>query len=81
MNAKELSVILEAAIDQHDLCGVLGLIENICYIKAERTMADLLDEDFEALNKVLEIFSNQFSAKFEGEGNDKATKKVAKKKK
>ena len=45
MNAKELSVILEAAIDQHDLCGVLGLIENICYIKAERTMADLLDED------------------------------------
>ena len=44
-------------------------------------VADLLDEDFEALNKVLEIFSNQFSAKFEGEGNDKATKKVAKKKK
>ena len=41
----------------------------------------LEDEDFEALNKVLEIFSNQFSAKFETEGNDKATKKVAKKKK
>jgi hypothetical protein len=44
-------------------------------------VADLLDEDFEALNKVLEIFSNQVSAKFEGEGNDKATRKVAKKKK
>ena len=44
-------------------------------------VADLLDEDFEALNKVLEIFSSQFSAKFETEGNDKATKKVAKKKK
>ena len=44
-------------------------------------VADLLDEDFDALNKVLEIFSNQFSAKFETEGNVKATKKVAKKKK
>ena len=44
-------------------------------------VADLLDEDFEALNKVLEIFSSQFSAKFETEGNDKATKKVAKAKK
>ena len=44
-------------------------------------VADLLDEDFDALNKVLEIFSNQFSAKFETEGNDKATKKVAKKRK
>ena len=31
-------------------------------------VADLLDEDFEALNKVLEIFSNQFSAKFETRG-------------
>ena len=44
-------------------------------------VADMLDEDFEALNKVLEIFTSQFSAKFETEGNDKATKKVAKKKK
>ena len=44
-------------------------------------VADMLDDDFEALNKVLEIFSTQFSAKFETEGNDKATKKVAKKKK
>jgi len=44
-------------------------------------VADMLDDDFEALNKVLEIFSSQFSAKFETEGNDKATKKVAKKKK
>jgi len=43
-------------------------------------VADMLDEDFDALNKVLEIFSSQFSAKFETEGNDKATKKkVAKK--
>ena len=44
-------------------------------------VADLLDEDFEALNKVLNVFSNQFNAKFETEGNDKATKKVAKAKK
>jgi len=43
-------------------------------------VADMLDEDFDALNKVLEIFSTQFSAKFETEGNDKATK-VAKEKK
>ena len=41
----------------------------------------MLDEDFNSLNKVLDIFTNQFSAKFETEGNDKATKKVAKKKK
>jgi hypothetical protein len=44
-------------------------------------VADLLDEDFNALNNVLEIFSNQFTAKFESEGNDQATKKVAKTKK
>ena len=40
----------------------------------------MLDEDFEALNKVLEIFSNQFSAKFETEGNVKAPKGAKKKK-
>ena len=44
-------------------------------------VADLLDDDFDALNKVLEVFSTQFSAKFEDEGNVKATKKVAKTKK
>ena len=44
-------------------------------------VADMLDDDFEALNKVLEIFASQFSAKFETEGNEKATKKVANKKK
>ena len=38
-------------------------------------------KDFDALNKVLEVFSTQFSAKFEDEGNVKATKKVAKTKK
>ena len=43
-------------------------------------VADLLDEDFDALNKVLEIFSNQFSAKFETEGNVKAPKGAKKKK-
>jgi hypothetical protein len=40
-------------------------------------VADLLDEDFEALNKVLEVFSEQFSAKFseeDKEGNVKAPK-------
>ena len=44
-------------------------------------VADLLDDDFDALNKVLEVFSTQLSAKFEDEGNVKATKKVAKTKK
>lgn len=52
----------------------------ICSLNVE-DVADLLDDDFEALNKVLEIFANQFSAKFETEGNEKATKKVAKTKK
>ncbi len=39
-------------------------------------VADLLDEDFEALNKVLEVFSTQFSAKLGNEGNVKAAKKT-----
>ena len=43
-------------------------------------IADLLDEDFEALNKVLEVFSNQFTAKIGNEGNVKAAKKKAAKK-
>ena len=42
-------------------------------------VADLLDDDFEALNKVLEVFSNQFTAKLGNEGNQKAPKKGAKK--
>ena len=53
---------------------------NECSLSVDE-VADLLDEDFSALNKVLEIFSNQFSAKFETEGNVKATKEVAKTKK
>ena len=43
-------------------------------------VADLLDDDFEALNKVLEVFSNQFTAKLGNEGNVKAAKKKAAKK-
>ena len=45
-----------------------------CSLTVE-SVADLLDEDFEALNKVLEVFSTQFSAKLGNEGNVKAAKK------
>ena len=45
-----------------------------CSLTVE-SVADLLDEDFEALNKVLEVFSAQFSAKLGNEGNVKAAKK------
>ena len=51
-----------------------------CSLTVE-SVADLLDEDFDALNKVLEVFSTQFSAKRGNEGNVKAaTKKKAAKK-
>ena len=45
-----------------------------CSLTVE-SVADLLDEDFDALNKVLEVFSTQFSAKLGNEGNVKAAKK------
>tara|TARA_R100000963_G_C4626063_1_gene92283 strand:+ start:415 stop:789 length:375 start_codon:yes stop_codon:yes gene_type:complete len=44
-------------------------------------MADLLDDDFEALQKCLNVFSEQFSAKYNTEGNDKREKKTSKKNK
>ena len=43
-------------------------------------VADLLDDDFDALNRVLEVFANQFSAKFGTEGNEKAPKGAKQKK-
>ena len=50
-------------------------IQAIIQRKTVESVADLLDEDFEALNKVLEVFSTQFSAKLGNEGNVKAAKK------
>ena len=44
-------------------------------------MADILDDDFEALQKCLNVFSEQFSAKYNKEGNDKREKKTSKKNK
>ena len=43
-------------------------------------IADLLDDDFDALNRVLEVFASQFSAKFGTEGNEKAPKGAKQKK-
>lgn len=43
-------------------------------------VADLLDDDFDALNRVLEVFASQFSAKFGTEGNEKAPKGAKRKK-
>ena len=48
--------------------------------KKSRYYAGFFIYDFEALNKVLEVFSSQFSAKFETEGNVKAPKGAKKKK-
>ena len=44
-------------------------------------ISDLLDDDFDALQRVLNVFSEQFSAKMGGtEGNAKGSKKAPKKK-
>ena len=44
-------------------------------------IADILDEDFDALQKVLDVFSEQFSAKeSEKVGNEKGSKEKAPKK-
>jgi len=44
-------------------------------------IADILDDDFDALQSVLNVFSEQFSAKMGGsEGNAKGSKKAPKKK-
>lgn len=44
-------------------------------------IADILDDDFDALQKVLDVFSEQFSAKMgQTEGNEKGGKKTPKKK-
>jgi len=45
-------------------------------------VADLLDEDFDAMNRVLNVFTEQFSSKFSNEKKPKgAVKKLPKKKK
>lgn len=44
-------------------------------------IADILDEDFETIQKVMDVFSNQFAAKGgEKSGNEKGSKKKAPKK-
>ena len=44
-------------------------------------IADILDDDFDALQKVLDVFSEQFAAKMaQTEGNEKGGKKTPKKK-
>tara|TARA_R100000654_G_scaffold39612_2_gene65451 strand:- start:2439 stop:2786 length:348 start_codon:yes stop_codon:yes gene_type:complete len=43
-------------------------------------IADLLDEDFEALQRVLDVFATQFTAKAGSTGNEKGGKKTPKKK-
>lgn len=42
-------------------------------------VADLIDEDQEAIEKMMEVFANQFNTKMDDEGNVKADKKVRKK--
>ena len=44
-------------------------------------LTDILDEDFDALQKCLNVFSEQFSAKFNSEGNAKREKKTPNKNK
>ena len=44
-------------------------------------IADILDEDFEAMQKCFDIFGEQFSAKFNDEGNEKEAKKTPQNKK
>ena len=44
-------------------------------------IADILDEDFEGLQKCFDIFGEQFSAKFKEGGNEKEVKKTPRKKK
>jgi len=44
-------------------------------------IADILDDDMEALQKCFDIFGEQFSAKFESKGNEKEEKKTPQNKK
>ena len=44
-------------------------------------IADILDEDFDSLQKCFDVFSEQFSAKFKDEGNAKKVKKTPRDKK
>jgi hypothetical protein len=44
-------------------------------------IADILDDDMEALQKCFDVFAEQFSAKFEPKGNEKEEKKTPQKKK
>ncbi len=44
-------------------------------------IADILDEDFQALQKCFDVFAEQFSAKSKDEGNEKEVKKTPRRKK
>ena len=44
-------------------------------------IADILDDDMEALQKCFDVFADQFAAKFEQKGNEKEEKKTPQKKK
>ena len=82
--------------DLQSLGGDLSLDDACCLIKAGLTdgarkagkefnlttedIADMLDDDFDALQKVLDVFATQFSAKAGREGNEKGRKKTPKKK-
>lgn len=82
--------------DLERLGGDISLDDACCLIKAglvdgarkagkdfsmtTEDIADLLDDDFEALQKVLDVFSQQFAAKQQNQGNVKGGKKTPKKK-
>lgn len=42
-------------------------------------VADMIDDDQEAIQKIMDVFSNQFNVEDDGEGNVKADRKVRKK--
>jgi|TARA_R100000426_G_C4817462_1_gene109045 hypothetical protein len=44
-------------------------------------VADILDDDMDALQKCFDVFSEQFTAKFEQKGNEKEEKKTPQNKK
>ena len=64
--------------DSPDACRVSG---KECSLSID-DVADLLDEDFDAMNRVLNVFTEQFSSKFSDEKKPKgAVKKLPSKKK
>jgi hypothetical protein len=44
-------------------------------------IADILDDDFAALQSCFDVFTTQFTAKFDQKGNEKEVKKTPRKKK